>query len=382
MLVGLALLSVPPLRRKMYEFFVNFHILLSITFFGLCFWHAGQELDSWAYLWATLALWLVSYLGRMFAKSSSFRLEGPWLSGCPTFLYPLADDMVKLEVYLPPGQCWNWEPGQHVFLRFPIGLMALDNHPFTIANACHPCLIGNWNSKEKYANYVHVIQGGQIMKFLVRPQKGLTARLGTMSKSQTMTGMHNYISTIVEGPYGTIIRPGIERRYDNMILVAGGGGISAVLPWMEHIAQLLASKESFDKCITKKVYLLWIVRGLSALEWAQQELKDIKTLHDQGFYIHIWVTGQKDHHQHDSSQTDNSENSSPELDFIDQITFQQRPNMAEFMSGKVGPDRTIVIGCGPESLKINLSNAVAQSQFRVMKGLAVELKLHTDTFGW
>jgi hypothetical protein len=46
-------------------------------------------------------------------------------------------------------------------------------------------------------------------------------------------------------------------------------------------------------------------------------------------------------------------------------------------------DGTLIeLGCGPESLKIDLSNAVASSQKRVLSGQLQEIALYTETFGW
>ena len=40
------------------------------------------------------------------------------------------------------------------------------------------------------------------------------------------------------------------------------------------------------------------------------------------------------------------------------------------------------IVCGPESLKIDASNACASAQRKVLKGEVEEVALHTETFGW
>jgi hypothetical protein len=44
--------------------------------------------------------------------------------------------------------------------------------------------------------------------------------------------------------------------------------------------------------------------------------------------------------------------------------------------------RTIILGCGPESLKVDLSNTAAKLQSKVLQHEADEVVLHTETFGW
>ncbi|KAF8244419.1 hypothetical protein K440DRAFT_609552, partial [Wilcoxina mikolae CBS 423.85] len=48
----------------------------------------------------------------------------------------------------------------------------------------------------------------------------------------------------------------------------------------------------------------------------------------------------------------------------------------------VGQGKTLVLGCGPESLRVDLANACADAQVRVMKGEMQELAMHLEVFGW
>ncbi|KAI9931729.1 hypothetical protein ASPWEDRAFT_25415 [Aspergillus wentii DTO 134E9] len=379
MLLGLSVFSVPPIRRRMYELFVNLHVILAIAFVGLCFWHAAHEMDSWIYLWVTLGLWVVSYIGRIFAKSTAFPMSRQWRSGCPTTMYSVPDNMLRADVHVPKGT-WKWEPGQHVYLRFPT-LNGLENHPFTIANCC-PSSSPDAEKPE-----------GTTLKFLLRPRTGITARLASMTQSSELPGLEGEFSTVVEGPYGTIIRPRVETRYETAILVGGGGGISGVLPWLEHLSLRMSSN-----CITQKVHFLWIVKHTSSLHWMSHELNEIKSRDPSNkITIQIWITSDsapsddeqhiteksKDHPQAQIGVSEDNGSSSDlaKSSWIDQITYQ-RPQLSQIIPGLLGSERNIVIGCGPESMKIGLSNTVARAQRQVIRGHAAEVKLHTDTFGW
>lgn len=41
---------------RFYETFYFSHIIMATFYLGLLFWHAGDSLDTWVYLWATLAI--------------------------------------------------------------------------------------------------------------------------------------------------------------------------------------------------------------------------------------------------------------------------------------------------------------------------------------
>jgi hypothetical protein len=101
------------------------HILLAVTYLSLLFWHAGNVLDFWAYLWATVAIWLASCLARTFWYTRPLNLQSEWLKGAPTTLFKLPGSMMRIEVLAPANFCHT--PAQHCFLRFP-AISLVDNH--------------------------------------------------------------------------------------------------------------------------------------------------------------------------------------------------------------------------------------------------------------
>lgn len=366
MLVGLAVLSLPPLRRKAYELFVHVHILLAIVYLGLLFWHAGDLGDSWAYLWATLGIFLFQILVRIFGKTSTFQLRGDWFDQAPVTLTDVGENMVRLE--LEVQGLWRWEPGQHVFLRFAT-LRPLDNHPFTIASL----------PKEK-----HALDDSQRMVFYIRPQRGLTkrtSRLVELGKTANVT---------VDGPYGTVIRPKVGMRYDTALLIAGGGGISGVLPWLEHFCRGMAD----NTCVTRSVTLVWVMRSQASLSWVSDELKAItRTAALGSVKVELWITAAAAEQKPSRFASEGKEAdtgvhqvggtpSEFESETLATAYYGQRPHIPDVLNRYSSKGRVIVLGCGPESLKIDLSNAVAAAQKSVFQGKAREVRLHTETFGW
>jgi len=130
-LFGLCIFSLPVIHKRAYETLYATHVLMAITYVGLLFWHAGNVLDSWSYLWATIAFWLASYLARAFLFTRPLNIHSQWLVGPSAALFQMPGGMTKIEVVAPLG--FKWRSGQHVFLRFP-KINVLDNHPFTIVS--------------------------------------------------------------------------------------------------------------------------------------------------------------------------------------------------------------------------------------------------------
>ncbi|KAI9838042.1 MAG: hypothetical protein M1819_006196 [Sarea resinae] len=389
-LVFLAAFSIPWIRRRFYEIFVHSHIAAAIAYLGLMFWHTSKALDSWDYLWATVAVWLCSLLGRLAVKVKTYGLQG-----AETRIEDLDGEMLKLTI--PPDPETTWAPGQHVFLRFP-EIAPLDNHPFTIASVCSA-----GSTKRDAA------KGGAVtpLKFLVRPYNGITKSL--MHHAHTK-GPAATLKAFVDGPYGGVgERP--DLGYEGVILVAGGGGVTAVLPWLTYLSRRLGT----GGCVTREVRLIWAVKHRSALSWIEDEVKEaLETAPAGSIGVEYYVTAEVP--VEDSSGTTRmirtiEENAvdrgMDDLELahgmiggeknVDEHTrlydagsvLVGRPNLAVLIPKTVRCERTCVIGCGPASMTADLSNAVAACQKKVLgssnddDGDGVqEISLHTERFEW
>ena len=272
MLFGLVVLSIPYLRHRFYEAFYHLHILLAISYVGLMFWHSGNLGDSWAYLWATIAVWLASILVRFFHFNQSFNVHNQWIEGSPTHLHALPGNMTRIDVLAPHG--FSWRPGQHCFLRFP-SLSVFDNHPFTIANSCT-------SSRTTMKADSHK-QDPQSMTFFVRSHTGFTKRLSKYIESNADISA----SAWIDGPYGGILRK-VENAFDSILLVAGGAGITACLAWLQHIT----SSMELQVVRTRRVSLIWAVHEAEHLDWVRTELSEIASVDSRGnIELSFYVTG-------------------------------------------------------------------------------------------
>ena len=264
MLFGLVFFSIPWVRNRFYETFWHLHIILALSYLGLMFWHAGQEQDSWAYLWATLALLLASVIARVFHFNRAFNLRTQWLQGAPVRLRALAGGAALIEVTAPDG--FDWRPGQHCYLRLP-SVRFWRNHPFTIANSPQAA------SKDST----------QAVSFLVRKRGGFTGLLHSFASSQS----NRTAKAILDGPYGGY-RYRLEDSYEQLILVAGGSGITACFPWLQHVA---ATKAKGDVVTLRHISLVWVVQRKEHLSWLDADiLKALKSAGDIGITVDLCIT--------------------------------------------------------------------------------------------
>ncbi|KAF2816241.1 uncharacterized protein BDZ99DRAFT_458126 [Mytilinidion resinicola] len=369
-LVAIVLFSIPYIRQYFYNFFYKFHLGLAIVYLGLMFWHAAQEMDSWAYLWATLAVWGASILARVFVRNQQMNIQRQWLSGWPATIKAVGGDMTRVEVFAPRD--FHWTAGQHCFLRFP-SLAKLQNHPFTIASI-------PYTASEKAS------VDGQALTFYIRSYRGLTSQLLAATKSD----IDPKPSRIwVDGPYGGVAEK-IHVQYGSAIFVAGGGGITACLPWLLHTARSMAEGVANVRTVT----LVWVVREEEHLRWISEELSVLQDmLSEGGLRLRFYVTeGGDTETRAELSSSDKASDAKVKSDAGPTSSTPSTANLSTHHIGRpllgtllptlVTGRRVVILGCGPESMKTDISNAVAGLQSRVMKGESEVVSLHTETFGW
>ena len=246
---------------------------MAITYVGLMFWHAGLEGDSWDYLWATVAVWLASILARAFWYNRVLVIkQNLRLAGSAAHLTSLAGGMTKIDMVAPKG--FHWRPSQHCFLRFP-EISLFDSHPFTIANA------DKCGSGSHYADQV------QNISFLVRSHAGFTRSLSHYLQEKPDSQLQAWI----DGPYGGVSQV-VEKSFDTVVLVAGGSGISACLPWLEHLLSRIQCDKHSGRSKISHLKLVWAVREQAHLDWVIEEVKTMSTSATKGcFELELHITG-------------------------------------------------------------------------------------------
>lgn len=246
-LIILCLHSLPILRSYAYEVFVAAHVPISIIYLGMLFWHCHNYLTSWSYLWATVAIWLASYITRLFYLNwvKPWRLS--WLIGEEAGVTLLPENAVKVTI---PTQT-RWTPGQYVYLRMP-GISVFENHPFTIASLCSSDFPSEYG--EQYRD----------MTLVFRPFGGFTRKV--LDTALAKGPLHTY-RAFVDGPYGGVRRD--LASFDTIVFFAGGSGITAIV---SHLLDLI-KKMRDGKAVTKNIHVIWALKRPETMEWFREELR-------------------------------------------------------------------------------------------------------------
>lgn len=187
-------------------------------------------------------------------------------------VYNPEHDIIRLT--FTPSYHGQPKAGTHYYLHFPFIIKAVGNHPFTMSgwsesgqDSQRTSAIstgslskdpekGNISPTEVEVSSESIVStdskaGSRKIHFVIRPYKGMTASLrdsivksGTGSKEMT---------ALIEGPYG-------EREpvfdYNNVIFIAGGSGISAVLPYVQEFLQTRSTARSS----TTRIQIVWAAR--------------------------------------------------------------------------------------------------------------------------
>ncbi|KAL4757943.1 putative metalloreductase transmembrane component [Aspergillus foveolatus] len=272
-LVFLCIHSLPILRNCMYELFLKLHLPVSVIFVAMLFWHTKNYLSSWAYLWSTVAILVLSYVVRLGYLNWTNPLRLSFMIGEDSAITVLPQNAVKVTV---PTQM-RWKPGQYVYLRMP-GVAFFQNHPFTIASLCSNDFPSEYG--EEYRD----------LALVFRPFRGFTRNV---LRKSVEYGPFKTWTAFLEGPYGGMRRQ--MAAFDDVIFFAGGSGITAIA---SHLLDLI-KKMREGKAVTKSVRVIWALRDPESIDWFKEELRicrdhaPLNTVH-----CYFFLTGVKDDSGH------------------------------------------------------------------------------------
>ena len=267
-LLFLCVHSIAPLRAWMYEIFVVLHVPVSFVFLGMLFWHCNNKLTSWNFLWATVVIWVVSYIGRLFYLNWTNPRRASWLCGEESAITILPENAVKVTI---PTQK-KWKPGQYVYLRMP-GISFFENHPFTIASLCSDDFPSEYG--EQYRD----------MTLVFRPYGGFTRKV---VDTAILNGPEQTYRAFIDGPYGGMQRELVS--FDTVIMVAGGSGITAI------VSQLLDLIKKMRDCraVCKQVHVIWALKRPETMEWFKEELRICRQYAPpESVHCQFFITGAK-----------------------------------------------------------------------------------------
>ena len=280
--------SIQPLRRTLYEAFLAIHVVLAIVMVVLLFYHVSiMDGEYDIFLWFCVGVWVCTELRKY--------QYGPWLT--PRWGFERLARLVRMAVLsysailtLRPNTIasltshkrglirlnitvpftFTPRPGQHYYIYTPKQWTFWENHPFSLAS---------WRPSPTSGEAGIEVKGrGTELSFLLAPQKGTTRRI--LRQLESTSNGEKEMRLMLEGPYGSTHN---FTAFSHLLLVAGGSGITALLPYI-YEAQTMP-----EKYAARRVSVIWAVKDLEyAADVLAQELRPV--LGDSRFVIRIHRT--------------------------------------------------------------------------------------------
>ncbi|ORY83653.1 ferric reductase NAD binding domain-domain-containing protein [Protomyces lactucae-debilis] len=330
--------SIAIVRNLWYDAWLMSHIVFAaVSIVGM--WkhvrlaHHGNGTQVWMpWIYAATALWIFDRLlriARVVVYNYSTAIDKDALSSAVL----LSDDVVKMRV--PVSPLWKFYPGQYLFLYLPSHSYQ-QNHPFSVVD-------------------VDRSTPNPTATILFKGRKGMTKRtLDACLSHSSETGSPLQLRALVEGPYGT--QPRLD-HYDNVILVAGGIGITAMIPFLMYLA------ETPIRLTSRSVVLHWILRDTEHAHWFADEFARAIAAqsHKKNLLVKIVVHVSKNLAS-SASSTDGASSKEKHfavvttpVDLPEQVVVQQgRPVLSSLLAAEleeaVQGSHSVVVSCGPPTL--------------------------------
>ncbi|KAF2257524.1 hypothetical protein CC78DRAFT_235507 [Lojkania enalia] len=224
-------------RRLSYEVFLILHVLLAIFTIAGSWYHVEYLFTrKWGYefwLYAACAVWFFDRLVRVFRilKNGMRRAE----------VTEVSEDVVRIDI---KDIRWSAEPGKHTYAYFPTisPLKPWENHPFSVVPTAllqsrgHSATASG-SSRVSQHSSEDVEKAGTSAKVTSAPHTGATSGVSLyVRKSMGLTKAlrtHASLLTLLDGPYPNNSTSAVLKT-DRLILIAGGIGITATLPFIAH----------------------------------------------------------------------------------------------------------------------------------------------------
>ena len=247
------------IRWTGYEFFHKAHYVVAMLFVGACWGHWAQ---LYCWLVASLVLWFVDRGVRLVRTGL---LHYGYIEGSVTKMgFQCAQAVIEVFPDAKNGDVVRlsfqhnhqpWKVGQHFYLCFP-EISIWQSHPFT------PSTLPTSGKALQPHTYI------------MRAKKGETRKLAEMAKAKVAEHSETVTTPVIlTGPYGLSTVGSLQNGTDmNVLCVAGGSGITFVLPVLQRLLHEPRTASSRDR----KVELIWAVRRRSDLNWIRSELDTLR----------------------------------------------------------------------------------------------------------
>lgn len=242
--VSMVIVSSLWFRRKSYEVFLIMHIILAVFVIAGSWYHVELLFSRrWGYefwLYATCAVWFFDRGARVarILKNGMRRAE----------ITQVTEDIVRIDV---KGIRWDATPGKHTYAYFPTlnPLRPWENHPFSIVptallqSQSHSLAAASSSSSSSHEAATDIEKSGAVATAHSSSASTQTNTSGISLYVRKSTGLtkaftaHASLLTLLDGPYPNNSTAAVLRT-DRLVLVAGGIGITAILPFIAHHANI------------------------------------------------------------------------------------------------------------------------------------------------
>lgn len=250
-------LSTPwGIRMTGYEFFRKSHYVLAMVYIGAC-WAHWEPLNC--FMIPCLVFWFLDRFARLVRSallhyqllpsgSMGFR---PAYASITRFPDSERGDVIRLDLENDQDP---WAVGQHFYLCFTESSI-WQSHPFTPLNA-------------------PFVQNGKVShSYILRAKGGETKKLAEIAEKKMVDlAVKPTTPLILTGPYGESLLESVTPE-TNIICVAGGTGITYVLPLLLELARHPGSSD-------RTIELIWAMRHADNAEWVQKELDLLYSVQD------------------------------------------------------------------------------------------------------
>ncbi|KAF5862206.1 hypothetical protein ETB97_011911 [Aspergillus alliaceus] len=400
----LAPFAIEWLRRRTYETFLVLHILFSIAALVGCFYHTVIFADHeyWTWLWPAVAFWAADRLLRMIrlvycnlhvhtniGKSIQYTRSSA--------TYDNASDVIRLEV-IPGSGRLQPTPGQYYYLYQPFRLTGWENHPFTLGSWSYETRLPTKTQTPPFTKDDDIVDVTQIpllsdsssgsrtppedipsvdqaqklrLIFWIRPFDGWTRHL----RQQCVQSPGRTLDTtiLLEGPYGEQFP---LWNYESVLLIAGGTGIAAAVPYIQdHLARCADEVESPTRI--QYIHLVWMSRQEAFVQdIAARELSSALARDD--FRASFYVTS--------SSPVRGSGECSALREGLSENAIEVgrgRPDLQSLVlahahEAQLSSCSAAVLACGPPAMADEVRAAVYQTMRQGYRGL----RYIEESFSW
>jgi len=202
-----------------------------------------------------MILWFIDRLIRYYKSSKVF----------PVVDIQVLNNGDTTQISLQPSG-FSFKAGQYAFINIP-SITPLEWHPFTISSA-----------PGETALTFHIKNMGK---------NTWTARLARIygGEGSSFAAITALPIVNVDGPYGN---PPDFAAHQNIVLIAGGIGITPMISILKDLQQLHKQNE-VKLGHLKNVYLMWVVRDLAILDMFREVFDDITNDHSCKDVFHIML---------------------------------------------------------------------------------------------